>query len=121
MRKPILPQKWLLAAMGIWLVLSPFVLFREETLLQGMAVLEALAFMAIGIGVLVMSGADGRSHLLARVTPVSALGISLIVAPTALNFTGHIVATANAWLTGSALIALAAWEVMASRGLRTIS
>lgn len=121
MRKPIPPHKWLLAAMGIWLVLSPFVLFREETLLQGMAELEAIAFIAIGIGVLVMSGADGRSHLLARVAPASALGIALIAAPTSLNFTGHIVATANAWLTGSALIALVVWEVMASRGLRAIS
>lgn len=121
MRKPIPSRKWLLAAVGIWLALSPFVLFREETLLQGMAELEALAFMASGICILVMSGADGRSHLLARVVPVSALGVSLIVAPAALNFTGHIVAMANAWLTGSALIALAVWEVMASRGLRAIS
>ena len=121
MRKPIPPHKWLLAAMGIWLVLSPFVLFREETLLQGMAELEAIAFMATGIVVLVMSGADGRSHLLARVAPVSALGISLIAAPAALSFTGHIMATANAWLTGSALIALVAWEVIVSRGLRAIS
>ncbi|NOC83072.1 hypothetical protein GS610_10165 [Ruegeria sp. HKCCD6228] len=121
MRKPIPPHKWLLAAMGIWLVLSPFVLFREETLLQGMAELEAIAFMATGIVVLVMSGADGRSHLLARVAPVSALGFLLIAAPTSLSFTGHIVATANAWLTGSALIALVVWEVMASRGLRAIS
>lgn len=121
MRKTIPPHKWLLAAMGIWLVLSPFVLFHEETLLQGMAELEALAFMAIGTGVLVMSGADGRRHLLARVAPVSALGILLIVAPAALNFTGHIVATANAWTTGSALLALAIWEVMASRGLRAVA
>ncbi|WP_171206981.1 hypothetical protein [Ruegeria sp. HKCCA0235A] len=121
MRKPIPPHKWLLAAMGIWLVLSPFVLFREETLLQGMAELEAIAFMATGIVVLVMSGADGRSHLLARVAPVSALGFLLTAAPTSLNFTGNIVATANAWLTGSALIALVVWEVMASRGLPAIS
>ncbi|CUJ84868.1 hypothetical protein RUE5091_00269 [Ruegeria denitrificans] len=121
MRKPIPPRKWLLAAMGIWLVLSPFLLFREETLLQGMAESEALVFMAAGFGALVMAGAGDRSHLLARVAPVSALGASLIAAPATLSFTGHIVATANAWLSGSALIALAVWEVKASRRLRAIS
>ena len=120
MRKPTPPYKWLPAATGIWLVLSPFVLFSQETLLRGMAVQESVAFMAFGIGVLVMSGAGDRSHLLARVAPAAAIGVLLIAAPELLSFTDHTVAVANAWLTGSALIALATWEVLASRRLRPI-
>lgn len=120
MRNPSPPYRWMLAGMGIWLVLSPFVLFSQKTLVHGSSDRESLAFMTIGIGVLVMSGASGRGHLLARVAPVLAVGALLIAAPEVLHFTGHGVAVANAWLTGSALIALAAWEALASNRLRAI-
>ncbi|MDX1743393.1 MAG: SPW repeat protein [Ruegeria sp.] len=121
MRKPTPPYKWMLAALGIWLVMSPFLLFSQEVLLKGLADREMLAFMTFGFGILLMCSRGVGGHLFVRVAPVVAIGVVLIAMPMVLGFTGHHVAAANAWVCGSALIALAAWEALMSQNRYTIA
>ncbi|WP_157770058.1 hypothetical protein [Ruegeria profundi] len=120
MRKPIPPYRWMLAALGIWLVMSPFLLFSQEVLLRGLADREMLVFMIFGFGILLMCSRATQGHLFMRVAPVVATGGVLIAVPTVLGFTGHHVAAANAWVSGSVLIALAAWEALVSQKQYTI-
>ncbi len=120
MRKPPQPFRWLLTAIGIWLVLSPFVLFSKEAMSRGASDREILTFMAIGIGVLVLSGVSARNHTFVQVTCVLAIGAFLIYAPMLLGYFGNAVAVINAWLSGMAIIALAVWGGLASRKLHLV-
>ncbi len=106
--------QWRLAATGIWLVLSPYVLFSQETLSRGASDHQSLTFMAVGIVALLLSGNDALHPMPARAGPVAALGGLLIAAPIYLGFAGDVVAVVNAWLAGLTMIALVAWEVLTS-------
>lgn len=101
--------RWTFAASGLWLILSPFLLFGGQSALSNAVVGDAGTLMIAGLFSLVIASYSSSKHDLVRVFSGTVLGFILIAAPSAFGFS-EIIATWNAGAVGAILVLVALYE-----------
>ena len=100
-------QDALSAALGVWLITSPWVLgFQAETVAMSNAVVAGIVLMAVAIGAILVPAAWEE-------WTESALGLWLIISPWVLKWEHVDLARINAVTTGVVVLILALWVLMA--------
>lgn len=108
-----------LTAAGIWLLLSPFVLFNAASLSAGTSDQATLATMSMGFLALVVAGLNTRYHHWVRIGLGMALGIITVIDPWIFGFADMTVATTNAGIAGVAIVSVAIAELLTARHRRS--
>ena len=105
-------QDWVNAALGLWLVSSPWVMgFQADLAVTSNAVLVGLALMATAMGaVLVPRAWEEWTEI--------GLGMWLMVSPWVLGYSALQAAMLVAVLTGTAVVVLALWTLFFARDYR---
>lgn len=96
--------RWLFTASGLWLILSPFMIFNQSALSQDVVTNEAVTLMAFGLLALVIAGFSYKRHRAIQVAIGSAFGAGLIMSPWLFEFSGNLVATWHTGLIGLGLL-----------------
>ena len=107
--------RWLFAATGLWLILSPFMIFSQSDLSQNAVSKEAGTLMCFGLLALIFACLSyNRHHVLQAGTGII-LGAALIVSPLELGFAGNDVAVRNMRLAGLVVIVTAVFDLLRYR------
>lgn len=97
-------QDWTFAAIGAWLIVSPWVLGMTAGLAMWSIVALAAIVVALGLVGLAQSGAqDGTDYA------VAVIAVLIVAAPWVLGYTGPVIAAWNAVIFGLALAIAALW------------
>lgn len=97
----------LYAATGLWLMLSPFLIFSQSALSHNAVSKEAVTMMAFGLLALVIACFSYKRHRVLQAGFGITLGTSLLVSPWLFVFSGNAVATWNMGLVGLVVIVTA--------------
>lgn len=108
----------LLSAAGLWLLLSPFVLFSQTSLSTGVSDKAILASMSMGFLALVIAGLNTRCHRWILGALGMALGVATMGGPWMLGYVDQIVVALSTSITGVAIVSIAVAEMLSSRELR---
>ena len=102
----------LLSAAGLWLILSPFVLFSQTSLSSGASDKAILVSMSMGFLALAIAGLNARHHRWACSVLGFALGIATMGGPLVLGYADQVVAALNASISGVAIASIAVAELV---------
>lgn len=89
--------RWLFTATGLWLILSPFMIFNQSALSQDVVTNEAGTLMAFGLLALVIAGFCYKRRCAIQIIFGIVLGVTLILSPWMFGFSDNALAT---WHTG---------------------
>ena len=90
----------LLSAAGLWLLMSPFVLFNQNHLSPGGSNEATLVSMAMGFMALLIAGLHERHYGWVRSVSGVALGIATVGGPWMLGYADQILALVNSSICG---------------------
>jgi uncharacterized membrane protein len=100
-------SRWLYTTTGLWLILSPFMIFSQSALSQSEVSKETGILMTFGLLALVVACFSYNRHRAFQTCSVIALGTSLLMSPWFFGFSGNALATWNAGLVGLVIIVAA--------------
>lgn len=92
--------RWLYTATGLWLILSPFMIFSQAALSQNAVTKEAGVLMAFGLTALIISWFSYRKHRVLQAGLGVFLGMALLMSPSVFGFTDNAVAIWNVGTVG---------------------
>ncbi len=104
--------RWLYTTTGLWLILSPFMIFNQSALSQGVVTNEAVTFMALGLLALVIAGFSYKRPRAIQVAIGSALGAGMIMSPWLFGFSDNVVATWHTGLIGLGVLVTAQFALL---------
>ena len=90
----------LCTATGLWLMLSPFIIFSQSALSHNAVSKEAVAMMAFGLLALIIASFSYKRHRAVQIACGIALGIALFVSPWCFGFSDNALATWHTRLIG---------------------
>ena len=96
--------------LGVWLALSPWALgYQGDATVMSTAVITGVVLMAVALGAIFVPRAWEE-------WTQAVIGVFLIASPWLLGFNDQQTVMRNAVITGIAVLALAAWTLLADRG-----
>ena len=99
--------RWLYTTTGLWLILSPFMIFSQSALSQSVVSKETGTLVAFGLLALVIVGFSYQRHLVLQASCGITLGTALFMSPWLFGFSDNALATWNAGLVGLVVIVTA--------------
>ena len=109
MRQPKHWQDLVNAVLGVWVIVSPWVLgFEGASMAMSNAVIVGIALVATALGAVFVPRAWEE-------WTEAALGLWLVVSPWILGFSGHREALLSMMIAGLAVIGLAVWTLMTDK------
>lgn len=102
--------KWSFAASGLWLILSPFLLFGGQSALSDAAISDAGLLIVLGLLALTIAGYGFNKHYLVQTYLGISYGLILVAAPWMFGRT-EIITTWNAGIVGTFLVLIALYEL----------
>jgi hypothetical protein len=109
MRQPKHWQDLVNALLGVWVIVSPWVLgFEGSSMAMSNAVIVGIALVATALGAVFVPRAWEE-------WTEAALGLWLVVSPWVLGFSGHREALLSMMIAGLAVVGLAVWTLMTDK------
>ena len=106
---------------GLWLIMSPFVLFSQASLSTGSSVEVTLSTMFMGFLALVVAGLNQRHYGLLRSVLGGALGIATMGGPWVIGYVDRTLAAVNACILGVAIMLIVVAEFVSTSSQRSHS
>lgn len=97
-------QDWLQAVLGLWVVVSPWILGATDST-------AIWNFLIVGLVVIAFAGSELAVFQRWKEWLMAALGGWLLLSPRILDFTGEQAMTWNAVITGLLIVAFAGWAI----------
>lgn len=102
--------RWTFAASGLWLILTPFLLFGGHAPFPDAVVRDTGVLMLLGLLALIIASYSFSKHDQVRSFLGFTLGLAVVGAPWIAEFTG-VIATWNAAIFGTMLVLVALYEI----------
>ena len=105
----------LLSTAGLWLLLSPFVLFSQASLSSGALDKAMLVSMSMGFLALMIAGLNARYDRWVLGVLGFVLGIATMGGPWVLGYADQIMVALNTSITGVVIVSIAVAEIVSGR------